>query len=73
MLGQVPVSQDSDIEVSAEEISDATKNDLNGELKWKHKIEAGQSRTINLTFTVKYPKSKPVKVKREVYRSVRFL
>lgn len=73
VLGQVPVSQDSDIEVSAEEISDATKNDLNGELKWKHKIEAGQSRTINLTFTVKYPKSKPVKVKREVYRSVRFL
>lgn len=73
VLGQIPVSQDSDIEVSADEISDATKNELNGELKWEHKIEAGQSRTINLTFTVKYPKNKPVKVKREVYRSVRFL
>jgi uncharacterized protein (TIGR02231 family) len=73
ILGQIPVSQDSDIEVNAVEISDALKNDLTGELKWKYNIEPNKSETIDLTFTVKYPKNKPVKVKREVYQSVRFL
>ena len=73
ILGQIPVSQDSDIEVNAVEITDAKKNELTGGLNWQYNIVPSQSKTIDLTFTVKYPKSKPVKVKREVYQSVRFL
>jgi uncharacterized protein (TIGR02231 family) len=71
VLDQLPVSQDSDIEVSVEEISDAKKNELTGELKWIHKIEAGQSQTIDLTFTVKYPKNKPISIGKSKYKSRR--
>jgi uncharacterized protein (TIGR02231 family) len=71
VLDQLPVSQDSDIEVSAEEISNAKKNDLTGELVWLYKIEPNQSKIIDLTFTVKYPKSKPIKVGTSNYKNRR--
>ena len=68
VLDQLPVSQDSDIEVTAEETSDAKKNDLTGELKWLYKIEPNGSKTINLTFNVKYPKNKPITVGKSNYK-----
>jgi len=68
VLDQLPVSQDSEIEVSAEEISNAKKNDLTGELVWLYNIEPNQSKTINLTFNVKYPKNKPVTVGKSNYK-----
>ncbi|MCO6499861.1 MAG: DUF4139 domain-containing protein [Vicingus serpentipes] len=73
VLGQVPVSQDSEIEVGVDEISGATKNDLTGELRWMFQIDANQNKTIDLIFSVKYPKNKPVNMKKEVYQSIRFL
>lgn len=73
VYGQVPVSQDSEIEVNTVEISKAKKNDLTGELKWQYHVDPTQSKKIDLTFTVKYPKSKPVKVSKQKYRSVRFM
>jgi len=73
VYGQIPVSQDSDIEVNAVEISKATRNDLTGELRWQYHIAPDKSQKIDLNFTVKYPKNKPVKVVREHYKSVRFL
>jgi len=71
VLDQLPVSQDSDIEVSVVEISNAKKNDLTGELKWSHKIEPNQTKTIDLTFTVKYPKNKPIKISTSKYKTRR--
>ena len=71
ILDQIPVSQDSDIEVSVEEISNSKKNDLTGELKWNQKIEAGQNKIIDLTFVVKYPKSKPIKIGMSKYKTQR--
>ena len=68
VLDQLPVSQDSEIEVSAEEISNAKKNDLTGELVWLYNIEPNQSKTINLRFNVKYPKNKPVTVGKSNYK-----
>lgn len=68
---QLPVSQDSDIEVSAEEVSDAKKNDLTGELKWQYKMQPNESKNIDLTFIVKYPKNKPVKVGKANYKQRR--
>jgi len=62
ILDQIPVSQNSDIEVSAVEISNALKNDLTGELKWNFKIEPAKAETIDLTFVVKYPKNKPLNI-----------
>ncbi len=69
VLDQVPVSQDSDIEVSTEEKSDANKNDLTGELKWLFQIEPNQSKTVDLTFSVKYPKNKPVTIGKAKYKT----
>ena len=71
VLDQLPVSQDSEIEVSAIEISNALKNDLTGELKWLHKIEPNQNKIIDLTFTVKYPKNKPIKISTSKYKTQR--
>ncbi len=71
VLDQIPVSQDSEIEVFSEEISNANKNDLTGELKWNFNIEPNQNETINLTFAVKYPKNKPVTIGKSNYKSRR--
>lgn len=68
ILDQLPVSQDSDIEVSAEEISGALKNDLTGELKWEFKVAPNESKKIDLRFNVKYPKNKPVSVGKSNYK-----
>ena len=68
---QIPVSQDSDIEVSAEETSDAKKNDLTGECKWNYTLQPNDSKNIDLTFTVKYPKNKPIKVGKANYKTRR--
>lgn len=68
VLDQLPVSQDSDIEVSAEEISDALKNDLTGKLTWEFKVQPNESKTIDLRFNVKYPKNKPISVGKSNYK-----
>ena len=73
VYGQIPVSQDSDIEVSTVEISKAVKNNLTGELKWQYHINSDNTKKIDLTFTIKYPKNKPVQVTKQRYQSVRFL
>jgi uncharacterized protein (TIGR02231 family) len=71
LLDQLPVSQDSQIEVSAMEISGAKRNDLTGELKWLHTIEPNLTKTIDLTFSVKYPKNKPIKISTSKYKTKR--
>lgn len=69
VLDQVPVSQDSDIEVSTEEKSEADKNDLTGELKWTFNVDPNQSKTIDLRFSVKYPKNKPITIGKAKYKT----
>lgn len=60
VVDQLPVSQDSEIEVSALEITKAEKNDLTGELTWKIKLEQDKAQKINLSYSITHPKSKPV-------------
>ena len=69
ILDQVPVSQDSDIEVSTEEKTDGLKNDLTGQVKWLFKVEPNQSKTVDLTYTVKYPKGKPITIGKANYKT----
>jgi uncharacterized protein (TIGR02231 family) len=68
VLDQLPVSQDSEIEVSVDEMTGALKNDLTGELNWQFKIEPNDNKKINLTFNVKYPKNKPISVGKSNYK-----
>ncbi len=53
---QVPVSSNQDIEVSVDQISNATLTPATGFLSWNFVIEPGKTQTVKLGYTVKYPK-----------------
>jgi uncharacterized protein (TIGR02231 family) len=57
---QVPISQDSDIEVDIEDLQGATLDPQTGKLKWEFELAGGQNKEISLKYTVKYPKNKTV-------------
>lgn len=57
---QVPVSQDSSIEVSLEEADGAQYDKATGKVTWEVTLPPAQSRELNLKYTVKYPKDKKV-------------
>ena len=61
---QIPVSQESDIVVDAEDISGAVLDIPTGKLQWKTSLAAGAGITYKLAFSVKYPKNKAVEVRR---------
>jgi len=65
---QVPVSQDSDITVSVNNISGATQDEITGELAWNLNLEPGESKKLTISFEIKYPKNKNVNVK--TYRTI---
>jgi uncharacterized protein (TIGR02231 family) len=58
VIDQIPVSQDSEIEVETHEISKAEHKTDTGELKWMLKMDAGQTQKLNLSYSIKYPKTK---------------
>ena len=60
---QVPVSQDSDISVSVDDISDAMQEDETGILSWKVRLGPNESKKYRISFTIKYPKNKKVQVR----------
>lgn len=60
---QIPISQNSDINVIVDELSNGTHDEETGEVVWK--INASPSETISkvIGYTVKYPKNARVSVK----------
>ena len=64
LLDQFPISKNNEITVDVEEISNAFKNDITGELSWKMKLAPTESQKVILSYAVKYPKNKPIKVNR---------
>jgi uncharacterized protein (TIGR02231 family) len=56
IIDQIPMSNNSDLEVIAEEISGGVANKETGELRWLLDIGANQQVKKQLKFTVKYPK-----------------
>lgn len=63
VLDQLPVSQDNEIEVEALELSKAMQNVLTGELRWKFHLEAGAGEKITISFSIKYPKNKDIRIR----------
>jgi uncharacterized protein (TIGR02231 family) len=57
---QVPVSQDSSIEVETEELSGGELDGNTGKVKWILRLEPNQSKNLELKYTVKYPKEKKI-------------
>lgn len=57
---QVPVSQDSDIEVNVDEIQGGVQEANSGKVTWEFDVPASQSKEVSLKYTVKYPKDKRI-------------
>ncbi|MCB0476944.1 MAG: DUF4139 domain-containing protein [Crocinitomicaceae bacterium] len=60
---QIPVSQDSDISVTADELSSGILEDVTGIVSWKIKLAPNESKKFRISFTLKYPKDKKVQVR----------
>lgn len=58
ILDQMPVSTTPEIEVNAEEVSGASRNEETGEVKWKLKLKPADKKEIELRYKVKYPKDR---------------
>ncbi|MGM0376181.1 MAG: mucoidy inhibitor MuiA family protein [Bacteroidota bacterium] len=57
---QMPVSGDSDIKVELEESSGARVNRKTGLMEWQLSLEPGETRELDLVYSVQYPKDKKV-------------
>lgn len=64
LYDQVPISQDSDISITINEISNAVYNETSGKLAWMLNLKPGESATYELSFTIKYPKDKRISVRK---------
>lgn len=58
VLDQIPVSTNTEIEVSAENLSGAELDNETGEVKWKLKMKPSDKKDMELRYKVKYPKNK---------------
>jgi len=63
LYDQIPVSQQSEITVTVNEISDANYNEENGILDWNVSLAPGDAKKYKISFTLKYPKNKKIQVK----------
>lgn len=57
---QIPISQNNQIEVEAEELSGGKLNEIDGKVKWTLKLKPEESKELVLTYRVKYPKNQKV-------------
>lgn len=57
---QLPVSRNNEIEVEIEDLSKGQLNKINGLIRWHNKIKANGSHTLELIYTIKYEKNKPI-------------
>lgn len=57
VFDQIPISRNSEITVTSDQISGAQYNLENGELKWKHTISPSNLVTMDMGYSVKYPKN----------------
>lgn len=64
LYDQIPVSQQSDITVTVNEISEAEYNEENGILTWGVSLNPGEAQKYKISFTLKYPKNKSVQVQK---------
>ncbi len=60
ILDQVPISQNKEIEVKAEELGGAVYNADYGRLLWKIDLAPGETKKIRFIYSVKYPKDKQI-------------
>lgn len=57
---QIPVSRNKEIEVEIDDISKAELNEVNGILKWQEKVKPSELKTLDLKYTIRYQRDKPI-------------
>jgi len=57
---QLPLSTDNQIEIEKGETPEATYDETNGILKWKFTLNSAETKKVNFSYSVKYPKDKNV-------------
>jgi uncharacterized protein (TIGR02231 family) len=62
---QLPISSQSDITVEALETSKAEYDSKTGKLTWTYTLQPGEAKKINLSFSVKYPKSASINLQQQ--------
>jgi len=69
VFDQIPISKNSEITVSVETLGGGKKDDVTGEVTYKITLQPGETKNLELGYTIKYPKDYNVKVK--TYRTVK--
>lgn len=57
---QIPISQNKEITVDVQQISGATLFEKTGKLRWTFQLQPGESRSLDIGFSIKYPKNKEI-------------
>jgi hypothetical protein len=57
---QIPVSQNSAIEVQAQQLSGASLDAGTGKVNWNIMLKPQENKKLELNYQVKYPKAQPV-------------
>lgn len=66
---QLPVSKQNEIEVEAIELSKADHDLPTGKLKWNLTVAPAETKKLQLSFSIKYPKNKAVQTRKYQTRS----
>ena len=69
IFDQIPISRNSEITVSIETLGGGKRNDITGEVTYKVTLQPGETKNLEIGYTIKYPKDYNVKVK--TYRTVK--
>lgn len=64
VIDQIPVAQQSDIQISLDEAAGAEHTENIGRLSWKLEVPPVNTAKLRLGYSVKYPRDKVVKIKR---------
>ena len=62
VFDQAPISRNTSIEVSMEELSDGQFDKQTGIIKWPLQLQPGEQRDLNLQYKVKYPKNRRLNI-----------
>lgn len=68
IVDQVPISNESEIEVTIDELSNADYNQITGKTMWIMTLKPSESKKCKFGYTIKYPKERTVNTKQ--YRSM---
>jgi hypothetical protein len=70
IIDQVPVSENSEIEVFVEEVSQAEHFVLTGMLHWRFELAPEQKQAYDMQYSVRYPRTKQVQTKTSKQRTL---